>query len=104
MKTRVLYRTVGKLHRLSKQGIPFDITFASYNETDGTSNGIVTKKKVMLRTGLSNRKYKKGRVLIGYKEYKTDNNGWLYLPLLLKIKNKQIYKEDKIKKKKNKNK
>ncbi|HLS11787.1 MAG TPA: hypothetical protein VK050_06460 [Flavobacteriaceae bacterium] len=94
MKTRVLYRTVGKLHRLSKQGIPFDITFASYNETDGTSNGIVTKKKVMLRTGLSNRKYKKGRVLIGYKEYKTGNNGWFYLPLLLKVNNKPIYKDD----------
>lgn len=79
------------MRRLSEAGIPFSITYASCNMTDGTSDGIVTKNKVMLRTGLSASKHKKGRVLIGYKDYETNKYGWFYLPLLFKVNNTDIY-------------
>jgi len=79
------------MRRLTEANVPFSITYISCNMTDNISKGEVTKGNVMLRTGLSTVKYKKGRVLIGFKDFDTNRHGWFYLPLLLKVNNINIY-------------
>lgn len=91
MKTKRLYNALKKMRRLTEANIPFSITYFSCDLTRNSSSGLVTKENVMLRTGLSPTEHKKGRVLIGFKDFDTGRYGWFYLPLLKKVNNINIY-------------
>ena len=44
-----LYDAIHEMRRLTREGVPFSITYMSYNSTKGTSDGIITVRSAKLR-------------------------------------------------------
>ena len=44
-----LFDVIHEMRRLTREGIPFSLTYMSYNETKGTSDGIIHVRSAKLR-------------------------------------------------------
>jgi hypothetical protein len=86
--TSKLYAVLQRMRELTKAGVPFDIEFYSYQESQGISKGLKVAKQVILRTGMSKAYSDKADILIGYSD--GEKHRWFYLPLLIKFNNKYI--------------
>jgi len=76
---------VKQMREMSHAGIPFSITYQSYNHTKGTSKGTKFVDKAILRKGYKNDQSNKSDMLIAYKDVETGKERQFYLPLLLKF-------------------
>lgn len=85
-----LYDALKRMRELSKENIPFSVSFVSLNQTKGTSNGVRTIDKCVLRTGLSEDRSRYANTLISCTDLNSNKEKNFYLPLLLKFNNIDI--------------
>lgn len=88
--TMKVYEAVKRMRELSKNNIPFSITFLTCNTTKEESKGVRHVRKCLLRTGLNEQYSDKARSLIGYVNLDTSENKTFYIPLLLRFNNIDI--------------
>ena len=85
-----LYEALSRMNEMSKDNIPFDITFYSCDLSKQKSAGLLSYSNVVLRTGLSASKGIKSRSLIGFTDLDNNKHKWFYLPLLQSFNNYNI--------------
>jgi hypothetical protein len=76
---------VKQMREMSHAGIPFSITYQTFNHTKGTSKGTKVVDKAILRKGYKKDQSSKSDMLIAYKDINTGEERQFYLPLLLKF-------------------
>lgn len=73
------------LREYSRQGIPCNIKFLSFNETDGNSKGIVEENSVILTAGYRRNQSKKHDLLASFQRTATGEYRQFYFPLLTEM-------------------
>lgn len=76
---------VKRMRERTHAGMPFSFTYQSFNATAGTSQGVKTVTRAVLRKGYHKDQSDKGDMLIAYEEVDTGKKRQFYLPLLLKF-------------------
>nr|WP_317631398.1 hypothetical protein [uncultured Flavobacterium sp.] len=71
------------MRELTNIGVPFSITFLTYNMKTGESNGFKTVHNVQLRKGLKKNQSTKANQLIGYNA--EGDNRWFNASLLFNL-------------------
>lgn len=84
-----VYEALKEMRALSRDNIPFSISFITYNGTNDCSDGLRIVNRCILRKGLSIDKSDKARVLISYTDLENNKevNRCFYLPLLIGFNN-----------------
>jgi hypothetical protein len=83
MNTSTVYKALQQMRRLSRDNIPFSLSFLTYSQTTGVTKGVKVVGSAKLRVGLPGDHGIKSRSLVGYIDLDTNEDRWFYLPLLL---------------------
>ena len=77
-----LMRSVEIMRALSRDNVPFSITFYSFNESKNISEGLKSEENIVLQSGYRRNQSDKSEVLISYLRCDTGERRQFYLPLL----------------------
>lgn len=80
-----LYDALNRMRELTQLSVPFSFEYITCNLTQGSTKGLKSVSKGLLRTGYSRDKSSKSEILIGYTEEPSQEPRWFYLPLLTKF-------------------
>ncbi|KFC19369.1 hypothetical protein IO90_08680 [Chryseobacterium sp. FH1] len=73
------------MRQLSRDKVPFNISFCSLNESDGISEGLKSETKVILMQGYRRNQSEKHEVLISFLRTESNERRQFYLPLLMEF-------------------
>jgi hypothetical protein len=85
-----LYEALRTMRDLTAQNKTFSFAFMSYNDTDGTSEGVVEVRKAFLRKKAKSESYHNADVLIPYFDCDFDQAKQFYLPCLMVFNGQKI--------------
>lgn len=78
------FEALARMRQLTEMGVPFSFSFNSLNKTNGTTSGLVTIARSILRKGLRDDQSKLSQQLVGYVDLdKNEAPRFFHVPLLM---------------------
>ena len=85
-----LYDAIHEMRRLTREGVPFSITYMSYNSTKGTSDGIITVRSAKLRKRESREDNRNAEDQEAYLNLDTNEPRRFWHPLLMEFNGEKV--------------
>lgn len=85
-----LYDAIHEMRRLTREGVPFSITYMSYNSTKGTSDGIITVRSAKLRKRESRESNRNAEDQEAYLNLDTNEPRRFWHPLLMEFNGEKV--------------
>jgi len=85
-----LYEAIHEMRRLTRKGVPFSFTYMSYNETKGTSEGIVHVRSAKLRKRESREFNRNAEDQEAYLNLDTNEPRRFWHPLLMEFNGEKV--------------
>ncbi len=83
-------KAVEIMRELSRQNIPFSISYLTMNETEQRSNGFKREENILLMAGYRRGQSHKAGLLLSFMRMDTEERRQCYLPLLMSFNGRKI--------------
>ena len=85
-----LYDAIHEMRRLTREGVPFSFTYMSYNQTKGTSDGIIHVRSAKLRKRESREFNRNAEDQEAYLNLDTNEPRRFWHPLLMEFNGEKV--------------
>lgn len=82
VKSIKLMKAMEIMRALSRDNVPFSISYYSFNESKKISEGIKLEEKIILQSGYRRNQSKKSDILVSFLRLDSKERRQFYLPLL----------------------